>query len=218
MSSSVATRFPVDLLSDLRSESAGPSTEEKKTDESLIASLCNGDKDSLACLFRRYARLVRAVGYKILQDDSEAEDLLQEVFLFIYRKCYSFDNSKSSARSWIVQVTYHRAIDRRRYLQSRHFYTQIDIDEILQTPDGVSMRAMHEASAMKLRGVAGLQESFEALSENQRQTLQLHFFEGYTLDEIAAKLQQTRGNIKNHYFRGLDKLRKQIFACNSRGH
>jgi RNA polymerase sigma-70 factor, ECF subfamily len=52
----------------------------------------------------------------------------------------------------------------------------------------------------------------EALSENQRQTLRLHFMEGYTLDEIAAKLGQSRGNIKHHYFRGLDRLRKEIFG------
>ena len=53
---------------------------------------------------------------------------------------------------------------------------------------------------------------FDALSEAQRQTLRLYFFEGYTFEEIAAKLDQTRGNIKHHYFRGLEKLRKQIFG------
>jgi RNA polymerase sigma-70 factor (ECF subfamily) len=57
---------------------------------------------------------------------------------------------------------------------------------------------------------ADAQKLFEALSENQRQTLILFFFEGFTLDEIALKLGQTRGNIKNHYFRGLEKLRKLL--------
>ena len=57
---------------------------------------------------------------------------------------------------------------------------------------------------------ADAQKLFEALSENQRQTLILFFFEGYTFDEIALKLGQTRGNIKNHYFRGLEKLRKLL--------
>ena len=61
---------------------------------------------------------------RILRDDSEAEDLLQDVFLFVHRNCTIFDSSKAAVRSWIVQITYHRAIDRRRYLNSRHFYTR----------------------------------------------------------------------------------------------
>jgi RNA polymerase sigma-70 factor (ECF subfamily) len=57
-----------------------------------------------------------------------------------------------------------------------------------------------------------MQKEFEQLSENQRQTLQLFFTEGYTLAEIATKLNQSRGNIKNHYFRGLERLRKALFG------
>ena len=67
-------------------------------------------------------------------------------------------------------------------------------------------------SFLGLLGAGRLEKAFEALSEGQRQTLWLHFFEGYTLDEIAAKLGQSRGNIKHHYFRGLDRLRKQILG------
>ena len=116
-------------------------------------------------------------------------------------------------------MTYHRAVDRRRYLNSRHFYTNVDLDDALRDAGDTLLKSSPPDNSIKdMLGIGGLQKVFEALSENQRQTLQLHFFEGYTLDEIAAKLQQTRGNIKNHYFRGLDKLRKQIFACNSRGH
>ena len=100
------------------------------SDEVLMARIRDGDKEGLACLFHRYARLVRAVGYKILRDDSEADDLLQDVFLFIHQKSTVFDSSKSSARSWIVQMAYQRAIDRRRYLDSRHFYTQVDLEDV----------------------------------------------------------------------------------------
>ncbi len=57
-----------------------------------------------------------------------------------------------------------------------------------------------------------LQKVFGTLSEDQRTTLRLHFIEGYTLDEIAKMLGQTKGNVRHHSFRGLEKLRKQIFA------
>ena len=67
-------------------------------------------------------------------------------------------------------------------------------------------------SFLGLLGAGGLEKAFESLSDGQRQTLWLYFFEGYTLEEIAVKLGQSRGNIKHHYFRGLDRLRKQIFG------
>ena len=91
------------------------------SDEVLMARIGAGDKEGLAaCLFHRYARLVRAVGYKILRDDSRSgADLLQDVSLFIHQKSTVFDSSKSTARSWIVQMAYQRAIDRRRYLYNR---------------------------------------------------------------------------------------------------
>jgi len=188
------------------------------SDEALMASIGNGEKEALACLFHRYARLVRAVGYKILRDDSEADDLLQDVFLFIHQKSTVFDGSKSSARSWIVQMAYHRAIDRRRYLDSRHFYTQVDLEDVGNDLSGPGGRAeRYENSIEEVLGRVGLGNVFGVLSEIQRQTLGLHLLDGYTFEEIAAKLDQSRGNVKHHYFRGLEKLRKQIFSCNRQG-
>lgn len=185
------------------------------SDEALMARISGGDKDALAGVFHRYARLVRAVGYKILRDDSEADDLLQEVFLFIHQKSTVFDSSKSSARSWIVQMAYHRAIDRRRYLDSRHFYTQVDLEDVGNELSSLGTTAgRYENSIEEVLGRIGLRKVFGVLSEIQRQTLGLHLLDGYTFEEIAVKLDQTRGNVKNHYFRGLEKLRKQIFSCN----
>ena len=94
------------------------------SDESLLSRIGVGDREALAALFERYARLTRSVAARILRDTTEAEDLVQDLFLYIQRKCGIFDSSKSTARSWIVQMAYHRALDRRRYLQSREFYAQ----------------------------------------------------------------------------------------------
>jgi RNA polymerase sigma-70 factor, ECF subfamily len=187
------------------------------SDETLMARVGDGGKEALPCLFHRYARLVRAVGYKILRDDSEADDLVQDVFLFIHQKSAVFDSSKSSARSWIVQMAYHRAIDRRRYLDSRHFYSQVDLEDVgneLSAPGARSER--YENSIEEVLGRVGLRKVFGVLSEVQRQTLGLHLLDGYTFEEIAMKLDQTRGNVKHHYFRALEKLRKQIFNCERR--
>ena len=73
-------------------------------DEVLIADVQRGDRDALALLFRRYARPVRNIGQRILRDKAEADDLIQEVFLYIHRKSVVFDSTKGTARLWILQV------------------------------------------------------------------------------------------------------------------
>jgi RNA polymerase sigma-70 factor (ECF subfamily) len=151
------------------------------------------------------------VAVRILRDSSEADDLLQEVFLFIHRKSEVFDPSKCSARSWIVQMTYHRAIDRRRYLKSRHFYTCVGLDGTTEVVDPRSQNREEDARLGSWVGNTTIEALLGTLTEEQRNTLSLHFYEGYTFAEIAAKLHQSLGNIRNHYYRGLDKLRKQVF-------
>jgi RNA polymerase sigma-70 factor (ECF subfamily) len=184
---------------------------EELSDESLLAQVCTGNGEALAALFRRYAQLTRSLAVRILRDAAEAEDLVQDLFIFIQRKCAIFDSSKSSARSWIIQMAYHRAIERRRYLTARHFYSREDGEGlqngVVGTPTGET-----DYSAEAVFGRNGLEKVFESLSEDQRETLRLHFFEGYTLTEIAAKLSQPHGNVRHHYYRALGKLRKQMFG------
>ncbi len=201
LSSSITTRLSLISTSNGNSIAGDrPAASFDISDESLMARIVDRDKEALACLFHRYARLVRSVGYKILKDDSEADDLLQDVFLFIHQKSTVFDSSKSSARSWIVQMAYQRAIDRRRYLDSRHFYTQVDLEDVGNELSSLGATAgRYENSIEEVLGRIGLRKVFEVLSEIQRQTLGLHLVDGYTFEEIAVKLDQSRGNVKNHY-------------------
>jgi RNA polymerase sigma-70 factor (ECF subfamily) len=215
------TRFA--LLAQARPQAAGiPDAPQLEfpadvSDESVLERVADGDRHALGTLFQRYARLVRGVALRILRDDSEADDLLQEVFLFVFRKSATFDSSRCSVRSWIVQMTYHRAIDRRRYLQSRHFYTQVNLEGAQEVIDPRSKGGAEDEFALELVGNATMQGLLDTLTEDQRNTLSLHFYEGYTFAEIAAKLDQSLGNIRNHYYRGLDKLRKQLFAAKLSG-
>ena len=186
------------------------------SDEALISAIAIHDEEALALLFRRYARFVRGIAVRVLRDAAEAEDLLQDIFVLIQRLSGTFDSSKTSAQFWILQMTYRRAISRRRYLNSRHFYTQVELDEgAVPAPDSGS--AHSEGSVGQRLAELDLQKMFGALSEDQQKTLRLHFIEGYTLDEIATKLGQSKRNIRNHSFRGLERLRKLIFAGKSSG-
>ena len=186
------------------------STASEVSDEALLTGICNGSGEELASLFRRYARTVRAIGLRILNDPAEADDLLQDIFVLIHRFARTFDSSKGSAQFWIVQMTYRRAIVRRQHLNSRHFYTRIELDEQAIQATAPALRS--HASIDQRLAELDLQKMLGTLTEDQQKTLRLHFIEGYTLDEIAKMLGQTKGNIRHHSFRGLEKLRKLIFG------
>lgn len=182
----------------------------------LMARIQADDQEALGLLFERHSRLVRHIAGRILRNGAEAEDLVQDLFLFIQRKATIFDSSKGLARSWIVQMVYSRAIERRRYLATRHFYTQKDIHD----GDGACDMALRQTvesdyAAKEVFGQAGIENVMGALSESQRDTMRLFFFEGHTLREISEKLGEPLGNVRNHYYRGLDKLRKQMFRRNT---
>lgn len=183
-----------------------------------MLSICKGDSDALACLFSRYAHAVRGIAYRVLRDASEADDLLQDIFILIQSKCSLFDPMRGPARFWILQVAYHCALGRRRYLNSRHFYTRVDLADVENelSERGHSKGGGQDCDAGLLEN-SSLKRAFDGLSDDQRETLRLFFVEGYALPEIAVKLNQTHGNVKHHYFRGLEKLRKHVFSGQLRG-
>jgi RNA polymerase sigma-70 factor (ECF subfamily) len=213
MDSFASARFPAIPMSGEGVGSAATASLDKidGSDETLLSRLGAGDGEALGLLFERFAAVVCHIGRRILRDDSEAEDLVQDLFIFIQRKCGVFDSSKSTARSWIIQMAYHRALERRRYLTSRQFYSRAEIgndaNQVVGIPTGES-----DYSAEAVFGRNGLSKVVESLTEDQRETLRLHFFEGYTLAEIGKKVAQPLGNVRHHYYRGLDKLRKHMFA------
>jgi RNA polymerase sigma-70 factor, ECF subfamily len=220
LSSSVTTRFP---LVPPAAETAGSTLisnqqtliEEVISDETLLTRFINGDGQALGFLFQRYGRLLRSVAARILGDGAEAEDLVQDLFLFVQRKSAVFDGAKSTARSWIVQMVYHRAISRRRYLVTRQFYSHEQSEGISEQVVGAAT-IENDYSADAVFGRNGLDKVIVSLSEDQRQTLKMHFFEGFTLTEISNKLGQPHGNIRNHYYRGLAQLRKHMAGSNVR--
>jgi RNA polymerase sigma-70 factor, ECF subfamily len=184
------------------------------SDELLLKELQRqNNKNALSLLFKRNASFVRNIAYRILRNEAEADDLVQDVFLFIYRKAALFDASRGSARSWIIQVAYHRAFDRRRHLNTRHFYASCELDDAaLAVRDRRYEDLFYEWSMEAVWGRESAAKLRELLSPGQLATIELHFFEGYTLEEIAARLGQTLGNVRNHYYRALEKLRKPAFA------
>ena len=97
---------------------------EKATDEDLLQQLRDGVADALAILFDRHYRQVYSVARRILRDSGEAEDLMQEVFLEVYRDAEKFDPARGSVKTWILQYAYHRSLNRWKYLKLRGHYDE----------------------------------------------------------------------------------------------
>jgi RNA polymerase sigma-70 factor (ECF subfamily) len=174
-----------------------------------MAQLQVPDSNALELLFDRYSRLVYHISARLLRDHAEAEDALQDTFLYLYRRAELFDPLKGSAKAWIVQVAAHRALDRklRRNKEWLFFGTEIDaVDDTLLAPTDLD----REVGAKLVR--AQLERAFAELPEAQRRTLAMFYFEGLELREIAEKQDEALGNIRHHYYRGLERLRKSAFV------
>jgi RNA polymerase sigma-70 factor (ECF subfamily) len=215
----ITLRLPGSLSADRKERTAKAVvpviTSAEPSDEDLLIRICQHDSDALALLFRRYARIVRGVAYRVLRDPFEADDLLQDIFLLIHRLCLTFDSSKGSARSWILLMTYRRALCRRRYLTTRHFYDRLDLEDLTEAlPDPRRRADRLDGTLDGTFGAERVKQAWHVLSEDQRQTLLLYFVEGHTLNEIAHKTGQSLGNVRHHYCRGLEKLRKQLLSRN----
>ena len=210
-----AARFPTLPLSKekeaaqpiYKDTSAARPTQEP-SDEVLIGRICVDDSDALGLLFDRYSRLVWTIARRILQNNEEADDLLQDVFLLVRRRASAFDPSKGTVRSLLVQMCYQRAFSRRRDLVRQNFYTPVGVNENAAVAKRTSWAPFYDESVEAHFGKAAIKRAREDLSVEQRETLRLCFFEGHTLEEIAVRLGQTYENVRHHYYRGLAKLRK----------
>lgn len=186
------------------------STETDPSDDQLLERLADGNSDSLVLLFERYYRLVWTIGIRVLRDKSEADDLSQDVFLFLFQNSRLFDASKGHARNWIVRVTYHRAFDRRDYLKARFSEGHEQLNESLShNGSRMGKRASDFSDWICLK--THLEKALNELSEEQRATVRLHFYDGYNFREIGEQLGQTYGNVRHHYYRGIERLRQFAF-------
>ena len=175
------------------------------SDEELMAGLQAKDEQALDLLFARYSRLVFGIALRILNVRSEAEDIVQVVFLSLYQRAILYDPAKGSAKGWIVQVAFSRARDHRAYLLRRGFYSGTDVETLQHTLVGET-DVEHEVG-VKL-DFSQLQCAFEELTTIQRRTLELFYFEGLDLREISERLREPFGNVRHHFYRGLERLRR----------
>jgi len=179
------------------------------SDDEAMARLRAKDAKGLDTLFERYSRIIFGIAIRILQDYGEAEEVVQEVFFSLFQKAKLFDPSKGTAKAWITEIAFRRALDRKSYLDRRGFRRGIEVGCLDDTLMGETDLDA-EIGAKLSRAL--LQQAFQELPEVQRRTLELFYFEGLELREIAVTLQETWENVRHHFYRGLERLRKGAFV------
>jgi RNA polymerase sigma-70 factor (ECF subfamily) len=206
-----ALTFPVTWVGTQQRPDEGPAVPARPlpTDEEVMLRLGSNDTGALEILFERYARLVFRIARGVLRDSGEAEDVVQESFLHLYKKAGLFDGSKGSAKNWIVQIALHRALDRKAHLARRGFYFGTELSALGDTLLG-GTDLDREIGARLNRAL--LEKAFVELPEIQRLTLELFYFEGLDLREISEKLNESLGNTRHYFYRGLERLRKNAFV------
>jgi len=185
---------------------------DEPSDEGLLTRMRADDKEALGLLFRRYAQLVHSIGMRILHDSAEAEDFVQELFLHLFRKAHLYDSSKGPARGWIVQTSYYQALRRRVHLSTRPHYGSMELDKLEASDMAAPAMVGYDQSGEGLFGRVRWRELIECLTPEQWETFRLHFYEGYTFAEISQMRNQTVASVVHHFYRGLDRLRKHLFA------
>jgi RNA polymerase sigma-70 factor, ECF subfamily len=177
---------------------SGTQAPNQKDDAALIARMRAGDQTAMADLYDRYSGVVYGVALRVLANTTAAEDVVQEVFLQLWRNPQAFNADRGRLAPWLAVIARNRAIDhlRKRPLED-------DIDELpISTGVDLEDEAARKLAIERVRGV------LTQLPQDQRKALEMAFFEGMTHSEIAGKTGEPLGTVKTRIRTGLLALRK----------
>jgi RNA polymerase sigma-70 factor (ECF subfamily) len=188
-------------------EKASHSAEDANDDGELITKIAQGDRAAFLTLYDRFSTPLYSLAIKILGNEAEAQDVVQEVFLSVWNKASTFRAERGSAFSWVVTQLRNRAIDRIRSRSRRR--ELLDAHAPDMEPAGAASLSSADNCEISERA-REVRSAMDQLSQDQRQVLRLAFFEGLTQAEIAEKLKEPLGTIKARAYRGMARLRQLL--------
>lgn len=179
-------------------------------DQAAIERMASGDATGLADLYDRYARPVYSLALRILGNQSEAEDVVQEVFAQAWRQAGRYEASRGRVAAWLLTLARSRAIDRLRAIRVRRTDAledrQVDVEQVADVAVSPDAQAISADQRARVRGAVA------QLPLVQRTALELAYYEGLTHTEIAARLEEPLGTVKTRIRTGLTRLRELLAA------
>ena len=171
----------------------------------LVRAMAKGDSgESLQKFYDRYAGITMALLLRILKSRAEAEELLQEVFVELWRRAPQYDPARASVSTWVTTVARSRALDALRARKRRHQDAQVPTEDV-NLPAPTEHRP--DEQAQKSRRERAVHEAMEQLTEDQREVLEYAYFRGLSHSEIAGELEIPIGTVKSRILAAMKVLR-----------
>ena len=185
----------------------------KRTEENLLLDIAKGETSAFSEFYDRHSRLIYGALFRLLKDKDEAQDVLQEVFLQVWRKASTYKPALGVPIKWLVRIAHNRAVNVFRSSRQRMRNAEVDIPEddsfsVIKNPQFVDDSVLDGAIHKEWKEILAL--ALDYLPHDQAELLRLSFYEGYTHAEISEKLSMPLGTVKTKIRNGLLDLRKSI--------
>jgi RNA polymerase sigma-70 factor, ECF subfamily len=180
---------------------------EDAADRDLVRRVSDGDEEAFRDLFRRYGPVAKALALRVIRQPFLAEEIVQEAFLALWRAPGSYRSDRGSVRGWLMSTVHHRAVDliRREEAQRRRIEEMDPTDALVQD---VGETVTEEAALASRRAAAVA--ALGALPDEQRQVLEMMYYQGKSQSTIAGELGLPLGTVKSRTLLGMRRLRTVI--------
>jgi RNA polymerase sigma-70 factor, ECF subfamily len=175
-------------------------------DEEMMQLVQAGDPRAFELLYDRHGGAAFSLAYRMVGNRTSAEDVTQEAFLSIWRSRLRYDQARGSVRTWVLGIVHNRAIDalRRSVTHDGRRETMDGVEERFEARDRTDVEAARREEARSVRS------AIAELPEDQRRTIELAYFGGFSHSQIAELLNEPIGTVKGRMRLGLEKLRRQL--------
>jgi RNA polymerase sigma-70 factor, ECF subfamily len=178
-----------------------------RTDDQLLAALAQRDLNALEELYDRYSKVAYSLAYRIVGDRGNAEDVVQDAFLSVWRQAGTYKRDRGAARTWLMSIVHHRSIDRLRSGASSS--NTMPYDELPESSEETTKPSIWQLAWNNVRGDM-IRRALERLPVEQKKSIELAYFSGYTQAEIAELMGVPLGTVKGRMRIGLQKLRTML--------
>lgn len=175
-------------------------------DASLVQQLLQRDMRAFEQIYDRHSRLVYGLVYRIVQQAGTAEEVVQDVFLQLWRNAARYDASRGPFLPWLLTMARHRALDTLRLKSERQRRREDQTEEL----PGVCAAPQFEKQLDERRRAVQVRELMTSLQPQQKRAIELAYFEGLSHTEIAATLKEPLGTVKSWIRNGLMRLREGL--------
>ena len=182
--------------------------DEHTIDEALLRRIHGGDVDALGELYDRRIRLVFSLAWRIVATQPDAEEVAQDVFMYVWSHAARFDRRRGTVAAWLLVMTRSRSLDRLRTRRARPDTFQPNRDEALAGIPASAQDSEHRL--LEAADVDRLRTALSTLPRSEREPIELAYYGGLTQNEIAERLQQPLGTVKTRVRTGLIRLRAAL--------